>query len=116
MSAAGKYRHKLGVYANGTAVDAMGAPVNPRPTSKGTLIGEIWAAVEPGQGQENFKEGVTVAGSVFAIKYRAPRSFAITTSCWFQWGTRRFDILDIGDMEERGIEAVATCREVTEVG
>ncbi len=102
---AGKLRHRLTVEDYTETVDSYGEM---RKTYSTTTT--VWGSVVPLSGRELVQAQQVQSEATTRIRIRYT-SLGPTTRIGF--GTRKFDIVHVGNVEERNAEVVLLCKEAT---
>jgi SPP1 family predicted phage head-tail adaptor len=103
---AGELRHRVSLQTNGgTSVDAYGA----RAQSWTTTV-TVWAAVEPLHGNELFRAQQVQAEATSRIRLRG--GVTLTPQSRILFGARVFEVLSVQNLDERGQELQAICKEL----
>ena len=104
---AGKLRHRVKLMANdGQTQDSTGQPV-----SKWVIESVLWAEVRPLQGTELYRAQQVQPELTHAVRTRY--TARLTPAKRIQLGTdRTLEILSVLNLDERGAEMEALCKEV----
>ena len=90
---------------NGFGEDVAGAP---------TALGTFSAEVRPLTGRELEVMQQRFAEASFSVAMRAQPGITFRREDYITWGTRTLNILDVEDVDQRGIELRLTCREIVQ--
>lgn len=103
---AGKLRHRIIIQDKGTPTrDTFGQEVISWETHA-----TLWAQVSPITGRETVEGSAQLADITHQIRIR---SFAgVAPSMRVLWGSRIFDIQQVRDLDERGVESVLLAQEI----
>jgi head-tail adaptor len=107
----GELRHQVKIYRNLVTRSPMGAeltvPMLVRPTA-------VWVRIEPLQGQERFvaQQIFPEANALIMMRGILARELNLDVKMWIVFrDVRRYDIVDISDVDERYRETRITCIE-----
>ena len=104
---AGKLRHRVELQEDvGTTEGPLGT------VPDWVTRARPWAEIEPTSGREFFASKQVQAEMTHQVRIRGIRRFTPSPKWRFLWGTRKFGIVHIQDVSERGIELVFVCREL----
>lgn len=101
----GKMRHRVSIYNPDVVDDLAGGPA-----AAGTLLREVWAAIEPMSSRElaYMAQQQIRATHKITIRYASD----ITSRMRFVLGTRTFKITGMVNEDEKSVFLVCTCEEV----
>ena len=103
---AGQLRHQLAVQSvSALTNDSFGQPVETWATSS-----TVWGSVEPLRGREYFAAHQVHADATHAVRIRYLSG--LTREMRFLFGSRQLEILEVRNVDERGIYQDCICREV----
>lgn len=77
-------------------------------------IATMWASIEPVRGAETESDSQLRADMTHRIVVRADSDTTIAPTYRLGFGSREFEILELRDVEERGIRIELMCKEIVE--
>ena len=101
----GKLRHRVTVEGLTETQDASGDVVKSY-----TVLGSVWAAIEPLSGREYFQAQQVVSEATSRIRLRYLPGVVPSSRVLF--GSRVFDVLHVANPEERNVELLLLCKEL----
>lgn len=107
---AGKLRHRVAITRETRTADSFGQLTDATPETVGT----VWAEIRPLSGKEMEIARQLRAETTHRIRMR--RTYAVLPTDYLLFGSRRFNILEITDFDERGIELSILASEITTGG
>jgi SPP1 family predicted phage head-tail adaptor len=100
VSRPGEMRNRVDIMRKAVPTDPANQNAYGEPTAQDTVVATVWASIEPIRGEEFF-QNMQVQGQVTHRGF-VRGNVDVNTRDWLMWGSRKFEIVSLFDVRERG--------------